>query len=729
MQRRKKLNRVMEAETISKNAVSLKNQRSRGNFLLFGMLLLASAVFISCKDKEIDVPAIQVENEQDLRKEISADGGYVTSVNFTTTDSWFSEVSYSGNSQWFIIYPDHGYKAGNYTITISLNPNTADKDRYAIITIWCGEVSITITITQWGTGNSKDPDESVTPDPDNNGVVINGVCWASKNVNNSGTFAAKPEDAGMFYQWNRKKAWPTTGNVTGWDSSSPTGTAWEKSNDPCPAGWRVPTSDEIQKLLATDKVSSVWATVNSKNGRKFTDKSATDNSIFLPAAGYRYYSYGTLYQTGSNGYYWNSTQRSKNLAYYLYFSVNDTDWSSVFRNNGHNVRCVADNSIIGPDVPVEGVELNKNFIILSIDGTEELTATVVPNNATNIAVSWSSSNTNVATVNNGLVTAKAAGSATITIIVRTVDGDFKDFCTVTVIPPYQRLTITSPSYGDTYLCREWVDIYVGNYTGTDWQNDLELEYSCLAGTPPFDGSEPPTYKNKAFQRKEGTNSSPSFTFAPETAWAWEGHWVMLVVQNKKNGTYSEPQYVRVLSSGDNGVVINGIKWANRNVDDPGYFAAQHEDAGMFYQWNRKKAWPTTGDVTDWDSSIPDGDTWEKSNDPCPAGWRVPTSDEFQKLLATDKVSRKWPIIGVPNGISGIKFTDKVTGNSIFFPGGAGFRDSYGAIWGASESSSGCYYSSSQSNWYPTTFVFAPFVVGWLTWGSGHWGYLVRCVAE
>ena len=51
------------------------------------------------------------------------------------------------------------------------------------------------------------------------------------------------------------------------------------------------------------------------------------------------------------------------------------------------------------------------------------------------------------------------------------------------------------------------------------------------------------------------------------------------------------------STSDRGVVINGVKWATRNLDQPGTFAAKPEDSGMFYQWNRKKAWTVTGDVS------------------------------------------------------------------------------------------------------------------------------------
>jgi len=36
------------------------------------------------------------------------------------------------------------------------------------------------------------------------GVVINGVTWATRNVDAPGTFVANTKDAGMFYQWNSK---------------------------------------------------------------------------------------------------------------------------------------------------------------------------------------------------------------------------------------------------------------------------------------------------------------------------------------------------------------------------------------------------------------------------------------------------------------------------------------------------------------------------------------------
>jgi uncharacterized repeat protein (TIGR02543 family) len=69
---------------------------------------------------------------------------------------------------------------------------------------------------------------------------------------------------------------------------------------------------------------------------------------------------------------------------------------------------------------------------LTTGQTRQLTATVVPSNATNQSVSWKSSNTSVATVNSssGLVTAQSAGTATITVT--TTDGNKTAICSVTV---------------------------------------------------------------------------------------------------------------------------------------------------------------------------------------------------------------------------------------------------------------------------------------------------------
>jgi len=85
------------------------------------------------------------------------------------------------------------------------------------------------------------------------------------------------------------------------------------------------------------------------------------------------------------------------------------------------------------DSPIHptGVSLNKTSAILEKGGIETLTATITPSNAANKNVTWSTSNTSVATVSaTGTVTAISAGSAIITVT--TVDGNLTATCNVTV---------------------------------------------------------------------------------------------------------------------------------------------------------------------------------------------------------------------------------------------------------------------------------------------------------
>ncbi|MCR5658781.1 MAG: DUF1566 domain-containing protein [Bacteroidales bacterium] len=66
-------------------------------------------------------------------------------------------------------------------------------------------------------------------------------------------------------------------------------------------GWRMPTEEDWQELL--DNTTNTCTTQNGVSGILFT--ASNGNSLFLPAAGYRYYS--DLYNAGSSGDYWSSS--------------------------------------------------------------------------------------------------------------------------------------------------------------------------------------------------------------------------------------------------------------------------------------------------------------------------------------------------------------------------------------------------------------------------------------
>lgn len=174
-------------------------------------------------------------------------------------------------------------------------------------------------------------------------VLINGVKWATRNVDAPGTFTANPEDAGMFYQWNYTVAWSTadplvnSGGETSWNSRTDhtEGTVWEIDNNVCPKGYRVPTDAEIRRLLGSD---NQWTTLNGVSGRLF---GSNDHSIFLPAAGYRYDYDGTLSLAGSSGSYWSGSRNDRG-ACCLYFGSSGAGSHCDYRIYGQSVRCVSE---------------------------------------------------------------------------------------------------------------------------------------------------------------------------------------------------------------------------------------------------------------------------------------------------------------------------------------------------------------------------------------------------
>jgi len=241
----------------------------------------------------------------------------------------------------------------DYTLIATITPNNATKKTVTWIsdddtkaTVTNGKViavSVGVaTITAKAGNQTATCIVTVENDPltYDEGVIINGVKWATRNVATLGTFAANTESTGMFYQWNRKKAW-SVASITGWDTTSPGGDTWEKTNDPSPIGWRVPTLEEFQKLLDTEKVKYEWTSENYVNGGRFTDI-ATGNSLFLPAVG-NLNPFDGKFQAGSlAGYYWSSTTEWSSAAYGFFFHSDGIRLQGLFRTYGFGIRSVAE---------------------------------------------------------------------------------------------------------------------------------------------------------------------------------------------------------------------------------------------------------------------------------------------------------------------------------------------------------------------------------------------------
>jgi uncharacterized protein (TIGR02145 family) len=174
------------------------------------------------------------------------------------------------------------------------------------------------------------------------GIVFNGIKWATRNVATPGTFTVKPEDPGMFYQWGSKVGWSSSyplkasDGINTWRDLSETGDVWLPENDPCPIGWRVPTKEEFGTL------SSIGLTYGKSNGVTGLSFGSGEPILFLPAVGYRRSDNGSLGSVGTDGGYWSSTPIGTST-YYLYFASSIVSPSSNnYRTGGFSIRCVVE---------------------------------------------------------------------------------------------------------------------------------------------------------------------------------------------------------------------------------------------------------------------------------------------------------------------------------------------------------------------------------------------------
>ena len=100
---------------------------------------------------------------------------------------------------------------------------------------------------------------------------------------------------------------------------------------------------------------------------------------------------------------------------------------------------LAGNCVVTVTQSVTGVEIPEKKTV-NVGGNITLKANVLPENASNKSVTWTSSDTTVAYVDaNGVVVGKKEGTATITCT--TADGGFKDTCKVSVVVPVKTITL------------------------------------------------------------------------------------------------------------------------------------------------------------------------------------------------------------------------------------------------------------------------------------------------
>ncbi len=205
-------------------------------------------------------------------------------------------------------------------------------------------------------------------------VRINGKVWMRHNLGASTTLDPDAPTGGNFqnlfgnyYQWGKIAvvANATTGATapTGtWGTGAAGTTAWntgteavpvKTTTDPCPTGWRVPTTKEWDDLIANttalqeQNMGTDWTASNTKytSAKVLRSKRDYNVKLTLPAAG-NYTDARALANRGNLGYYWNSQASSAGTEGYRTV-ISQPDAGAVTgiginnKSFGFTIRCIA----------------------------------------------------------------------------------------------------------------------------------------------------------------------------------------------------------------------------------------------------------------------------------------------------------------------------------------------------------------------------------------------------
>ena len=230
---------------------------------------------------------------------------------------------------------------------------------------------------------------------------------------------------------------------------------------------------------------------------------------------------GTAYTSeGDGGHSWNYVQMDDGKWYgvdatwddqsslvYTYFLIGSN--TTVFNHKIFSEDHVPGNQVMSTDtvnplvypplstekydptasVPATGISLSQTSLSLTKGNTATLTATVTPSGSTD-SVTWTSSNTAVATVSNGVVTAVGNGSATITAKA----GSKSATCSVTVTTPVTNYDVTpNINGGASKLYEPWGLRYFAVFNGEDADKITDRGIAILKETYYSAGMKPAAF--------------------------------------------------------------------------------------------------------------------------------------------------------------------------------------------------------------------------------------------
>ena len=357
---------------------------------------------------------------------------------FKTTASWNATVEDTKSSSWLSVSPSSG-QAGAVQMAVSAQNNEKEESRKAVVTVNCGSVYVKFTVTQAAKerinvssltlsrteltmmeGDSETLIAAVGPD----NATDKTVTWSTSDAN-----IATVDGNGKV---NAVKAGTSTITAKAGDKTATCLVTVEKLVIPVSSV----SLNKTSLTLTEGESETLTATVDPDNA---TDKKVSWSSSNTKIA-----------TVDSNG---------------KVTAVKAGTVTITAKAGDKTATCsVMVEKLV---IPVSSISLNKTSLTLIEGESETLTATVDPDNATDKKVSWSSSNTKIATVDSdGKVIAVKAGTVTITAKA----GDKMATCTVTVeklVIPVSSISLNKTSLTLTEGENETLTATVGPDNATD----------------------------------------------------------------------------------------------------------------------------------------------------------------------------------------------------------------------------------------------------------------------
>lgn len=364
-------------------------------FLAF-TLCLAALLLASCKKE----PYLTLSGPASV--ELSADGGSGT-ISFTGNNEWTA----SSSDSWVTVSPSSGTASdGPVTVTVKAAANTTYEDRSATVTIRSEGLTQSVTVRQSANLGVVVPTKSYQIASDARTIDVEVQANVDYSVSVSDSWIKQAGTKGLT---SKTLSFAVEANGT-YDARSATITIKPQSGEAQAISVTQAQKDALLVSKASYSMPYGGGEVDVKveSNVEFEVKSSVDWIQYVQTKGL---STSTVVLKVSE----NGTYKAREGKVTLTQKGGSLTKTVTVKQAGR--------------VAVTGVMLNKSSLSLLLGETATLKATVKPDNATDKSVTWSSSNTKVATVDkSGKVTAVAVGTAKITAKA----GDKSATCTVTV---------------------------------------------------------------------------------------------------------------------------------------------------------------------------------------------------------------------------------------------------------------------------------------------------------